>query len=203
MNVFHWIRYPFLSKIFLPFKVYTRSFIRIRNTANVSLEGRVTLGTPDKKLPVVSRIPVNIFFGENSEIKLGHSISIGPGVNILVKDGGKLQIGNSTYFTSDTHLEVLNSVVVGSDCAISWGVTIIDDDHHQLLDDRKASSDTACKVEIGNKVWIGCNVTILKGTVIGHNCVVGANSLVKGRFPDNCLIAGNPAKVIRENVRWK
>ena len=53
--------------------------------------------------------------------------------NIIVKDRAMLTIGNSTYFTSDSHIEVVNSIQIGDNCAISWGVTIIDDDHHELI----------------------------------------------------------------------
>ena len=46
---------------------------------------------------------------------------------------------------------------------------------------------------IGKNVWIGANVTILKDSVIGDNCVVGAGSVVKGKYRENTVIAGNPA----------
>ncbi len=51
-------------------------------------------------------------------------------------------------------------------------------------------------MRIGNNVFIGEHATILMGTIIGDNCIVGANSLVKGTFPDNVVIAGNPARVV-------
>ena len=59
---------------------------------------------------------------------------------------------------------------------------------------------TCCKyapVTIGKNCFIGCNALILKGVVLGDNCVVGAGSVVTGQFEDNCVIAGNPARVIR------
>ena len=59
---------------------------------------------------------------------------------------------------------------------------------------------------VGDGSWIGINSTILDGTVIGKNCVVGAHSLVKGSFPDYCVIAGAPAKIIKryneQNKLW-
>lgn len=203
MKLIKMMLHPVLSGIYLPFKIWHKAGIKIRSGAEIKLGGRITLGNPDKAAPIVSRLPINIYFGENSKIDIGHSLSIGPGVNIIVKDKAILFIGNSTYFTSDSHIEVVNSVYIGDDCAISWGVTIIDDDHHELIteSDRKGSSNNF--VTIGNKVWIGCNVTILKNTFIGNNCVIAAGSIVKGTFPDNTLIAGNPAKVVKQNIDWK
>jgi acetyltransferase-like isoleucine patch superfamily enzyme len=192
-------KYLFLSGIFLPFKVYKRAGIVVRKGAIIELGGRLTLGTSDKERPIVSRLPINLFFGKRSKIKIGHSVSAGAGVNIIVKDNAALTIGNNTYFTSDMHLEVVHSVSIGNDCAISWGVTIIDDDHHRI----KGASSQQGNVVIGNKVWIGCNATILKNSTIGNNCVIGANSLVKGTFPDNSLIAGNPARIIKKDVVWE
>jgi acetyltransferase-like isoleucine patch superfamily enzyme len=201
MNFFQMLCYPFVNGIFLPFKIYRTAKIRIRNTAEVKLGGRLTLGNSGEKA-VVSTLPVNIYFGFGSKINIAHSVSIGPGVNIVVKDNANLKIGESTYFTSDMHIEVMNSLEIGKECAISWGVTIIDDDHHQLVDGQ-SKMKTHSTVIIKDHVWIGCNAIILKGTEIGNNCVVSAGSIVKGVFPDNVLLAGNPAKVIKQNINWK
>jgi len=59
-------------------------------------------------------------------------------------------------------------------------------------------------INIGNKVWIGCSTTILKGTTIADGCIVGSNSFVNKVFNHtNCLIAGNPARIVKENVHWR
>lgn len=197
------LMHPILSGIYLPFKIWHKAGIKIRSGAEIKLGSRITLGNPDKSAPIVSRLPINIYFGKNSKVTIGHSVSVGPGVNIIVKDKAILTIGNSTYFTSDMHLEVVNSVEIGNDCAISWGVTIIDDDHHQLVSGNEKKESNTNAVCIGNKVWVGCNVTILKNTFIGNNSVIAAGSVVKGNFPDNSLIAGNPAKIVKQNIDWK
>lgn len=54
------------------------------------------------------------------------------------------------------------------------------------------------KIEIGDDCFIGMNSIILKGTKLGNNVIVGAGSVVHGSFPDNCIIAGNPAKIVKQ-----
>ena len=199
MNLLLMLRFPFLDKIYLPFKVYGKARIKILSSS-LNLSSRIILGN-NPKLPSISTLPVNLFFGLDSIINFGSSISIGPGMNIIVKENAELSIGDNTYFTSDSHIEVVNSLAIGKNCAISWGVSIIDDDHHEIKYTGKKDKEKSIK--IGDDVWIGCNVTILKGSRIGNSSVVSAGSVLTGKeYPPNSLIAGNPAKVIKSNVRW-
>ncbi len=202
LHLFKVLRYPLLNGILFPFKIYAACGIKISSQAKLKLGGRITFGNPDKNGAIVSRLPINFFIGKDAKVEVEHSVSIGPGVNIIVKDSAKLRIGAGTYFTSDLHLEVMNAVNIGSNCAISWGVTIIDDNHHQVL---PATPTTAFskQVTIGDQVWIGCNATILEGTMIGNDSIVAAGSVVKGVFPANVLIGGNPARVLKEAINWK
>lgn len=89
-------------------------------------------------------------------------------------------------------------IVIGDKCVIATGVNIIDSNGHIVnSNDRTRGTDNPQEVLIGNNVWIGVNVLILKGSIIGNNCVVAAGSVVKGSFPDNVVISGNPACVFR------
>lgn len=58
-------------------------------------------------------------------------------------------------------------------------------------------------IVIGNHVWIGLNVTILKGVTIGDGCMVAAGAVVTKSFPPNYLIGGVPAKIIKEDILWR
>ena len=102
---------------------------------------------------------------------------------------------NNTIISKD-------SVSIGHKCAIAWGVTITDHDFHKLYIDGKQKVETA-PVVIGDNVWIGMNATILKGVTIGDGAVVGAGAVVTKNVPARSVVAGNPAKVIAENVEFK
>jgi acetyltransferase-like isoleucine patch superfamily enzyme len=197
---FLFLRYPKISGIFVPFRKFIPARIRVRSK-QVKLQGRVFVGSPEKGKTVVSANRANIDFSKESQVSFGHSVSIGPGVQLVVKDQGKLSIGSGTYFTSDMHLECCHHIQIGEQCAISWGTSIIDSDHHELSYEGK--KENASSVIIGDRVWIACNVVILKGTTIGSGSVVAAGSVVKGEFPSNVLIGGNPARILKENVNWK
>jgi acetyltransferase-like isoleucine patch superfamily enzyme len=199
MRIISMLKYPRLSGLALPFKIYCKTAITIRKSARVQLGGRLHFGNPDPLSAVISVLPANLYVGQKAVLKAGHSVSIGPGVNLIVKDGAELTIGEGTYFTSDSHIEASTNISIGSNCAISWGTTLIDDDHHQF----GTSPIKPGSLVIEDDVWVGCNVTILKNSRIGKGSVVAANSLVRGEFPAHSLIGGNPAKVIKENISWK
>lgn len=195
------LKYMKRGGFFIPFLIRSKAKIFVSGSASVRLDSRLVIGA-DPILPLLSAAPSNLYLAPLSEVSIGKSVVIGPGVSLVVKEKGKLEIGSNTFFTSDSHIEVVNSVSIGDNCAISWGVTIIDSNHHKIvIDDVDSSVDG--KVVIGNNVWVGCNSTILKDTEIGSNSVVAAGSVVKGKFPENVLIGGNPAKIIKNNVKWE
>lgn len=91
-----------------------------------------------------------------------------------------------------------SSIEIGNNCVMASGVSIIDSNGHEVYSkDRTVGSDKPQPISIGDNVWIGLNAVILKGTVIGDNCVVSVGSVVKGTFLRNSLIAGNPAVVVK------
>ncbi|OXY81524.1 hypothetical protein B6S08_11145 [Oceanimonas doudoroffii] len=87
---------------------------------------------------------------------------------------------------------------------MAWESLITDADHHHLLNQNGDIINPASAVRIGDHVWIGARAMILKGSEIADDCVVGAQSLVTGRFSENkVLIAGSPAKVVKKDILWK
>lgn len=121
------------------------------------------------------------------------------GTSVYVSKEAKLKVG-SGYMSGRGLIVCRNSIEIGEDVAIADEVIIRDSDDHIIL--REGYQMTA-PVRIGNHVWIGTRAVILKGAKIGDGCIVAAESLVTKSFPDNCLIGGVPAKIIKENISWK
>jgi galactoside O-acetyltransferase len=145
----------------------------------------------------------------------GGSINIGTGsvVNCRIdfdSINGKVIIGQNCYIGA-SNLICHTGITLGDDVIISWGVTIVDHDSHTLNwmgrseDVKKWMSGhkdwvgvKILPISIGDKVWIGFGATILKGCNIGEGAVVAAQSVVARDVPPYALVAGNPARVIRQ-----
>jgi len=88
-------------------------------------------------------------------------------------------------------------VEIGDNVGIAGGTDFIAHDGGiRCFRDEFPEDDIFGKIEVGNNVFIGSNCTILPNTIIGNNSIVGAGSVVRGHFPDNSVILGNPAKII-------
>ena len=120
---------------------------------------------------------------------------------IVSRYGGKIIIGEkcgisgSTIYSTDK-IEIGNYTLIGANCKI------VDNDFHPL--DRNKRHESLDReftlhkpIKIGDDCFIGMNSIILKGTKLGDNVIVGAGSVVCGEFPSNVVIAGNPARIIR------
>ena len=97
-----------------------------------------------------------------------------------------------------------NFIKIGKECMIADGVEMWATDSHPIYDkDIGVLLNPSRPIQIGNHVWIGKKVTILKGVDINDHAVVGMNSLVTKSLPSFSLSVGNPNRVIKENVFWK
>ena len=96
------------------------------------------------------------------------------------------------------------NVNIGYHCMFSYGITVRNHDSHYILDSQTLEPTNHPKdINIGSEVWIGEGATILKGVSIGDNSVVAMNSVVTKGCGEGCILAGNPAKIVKENILWK
>ncbi len=89
-------------------------------------------------------------------------------------------------------------VHIGNDCMIGPGTCIITVNHPLSPKGRRNHLGIAKPITIGNDVWIGANCTILPGVTIGNNVVIAAGAVVTKDVPDNCVVGGVPAKIMKE-----
>ena len=112
----------------------------------------------------------------------------------IIRFGMRTMIGNS--FTA---ISAGASIFIGRDCLIGTNVEIFSSDFHNINPiTRRVAPAPSKDVVIGNNVWIGNSVKILKGVSIGNNSVIGAGSIVTKNIPSNTVFEGNPAKEIRK-----
>ena len=117
-----------------------------------------------------------------------------------------LVIGNNCEFGDMTHIVAHKKVVIGDNVLIASKCFISDTNHGNYKGAKQDSPRTPPNqrellmkpVMIGNNVWIGENVVILAGAKIGDGCIIGANSVVKGKYLDNSIIVGCPAVTIKQ-----
>jgi len=88
-------------------------------------------------------------------------------------------------------------VTIGDDCFIGPNVSIYTACHSTDPNERNTRKEWAKPVTIGNNCWIGGSVTILPGVTIGNNVTIGAGSVVVKNVPDNVIVAGNPARILK------
>jgi serine acetyltransferase len=143
-----------------------------------------------------------IEIGANTMVGAQVSLSAGmiPGQDL--GDRPVLAIGDRCVIGRGSHIVAHHSIVIGDDVFTGPYVYITDQNHGYADPDmpigRQRPSNTA--VSIGPGSWLGAGVIVLPGASIGRNVVVAAGSVVRGPVPDRCVIAGVPARVVREYV---
>lgn len=127
-------------------------------------------------------------FAQTSQINFGeHLVSDGRLV-IVTGQNARLSIGERTYFNEGTMISCLDAVSIGSGCRFGPNVKVFDNDHRFSAKNGVSQEHVTAPVSIGDHCWLGANVTILRGTQIGDNCVIGAECVVKGVIPAGSLV---------------
>lgn len=142
----------------------------------------------------------------------GNAITIGDGCMILSlglvceDNGNSISIGASTQIHGSTELAAIEgtSISIGQSCLFSSGIHFRTGDSHSMTDLDGRRINPSRDITIADHVWVGMRVTVLKGAAVAGSSVIGACSVVSTRFDrPNCVIAGNPARVLREGIDWR
>lgn len=136
-------------------------------------------------------------------------VRIFPGMRMEIHGEGKLFIEENISIGQNFHVTCRGNLTIKSGTLISGDVLITDIDHEyeEINKPIFCQGHKLSRTEIGENCFIGMGARIQAGTVLGRQCIVGANSVVRGTFPDYCVIAGVPAKIIKrynfETESWE
>lgn len=159
-------------------------------------------------MPHISRHPDSILKIGNGCTILNNSTENFAGIShqtsiVTVKETARLMIGDYCGF-SGNFICCVEKITIGRYVNLGTGACIYDTDFHPInyLQRRMnpgfdLNQVASSPVTIGDDVWIGANSIILKGVTLGNRVVVGAGSIVTKSFPDDCIIGGNPARIIK------
>jgi len=140
-----------------------------------------------------------------ADIKIESNCALDRGVTLLCSgqksSEPKILICANTYINRNSFIDAITSVKIGKDCAIGPNCYITDHDHglHLKFTPLKQPM-VAQSTKIGDRVWLGANVTVLKGVTIGDDVVIGAGSLVTKDIPSSTIAVGIPAQVIKNRL---
>lgn len=174
-------------------KVFVGKNTRILNSKNISFGRNVTI---DKH---------SIIDGFASEkVILGDCVKIGAFSNLnitshLSKYGKGFKMGNNSAIGEFAHLGSAGGIEIGNDVIMGCYISF-HSENHNFNDTSKLIREqgvTNKGIVLGNNIWVGAKVTFLDGCTVGNNCVIAAGAVVNGIFPDNVVIGGVPAKILK------
>lgn len=177
---------------------------------NVASEFEVTIGDRCKFQENFSIVAKNLDENRYAEIKIGENCNFVDG--FIKSYSGRIYLDNNSTYGRNFYIAACYgiSVNIGKDCMFSHDIYILGGDGHTLYDTERnkvlnsveSIPNEKKRVVIGNHVWVGLRTVILNGCNIGDGSMIGAVSVVKRRCSNNCMLAGNPAKVLRKNIAW-
>lgn len=157
-------------------------------------------GKPIKYHPLLLKGKGKIYFGKNVQIGVVSSPDFYSHYTYLEArdERSEIIIGDNVAINNAFSVECASKIVIENDVLIGVNCSIIDNDGHDLaIEKRNIGIPETASVHIHQNVFLGSNVSILKGVTIGKNSIIGNGSVVTKNIPENVVAAGNPAKVIR------
>jgi acetyltransferase-like isoleucine patch superfamily enzyme len=152
---------------------------------------------------------VQLEIGRGATLRIGRWAWIGHGSKLRVHEG-EVSIGAKTVMGQECTISAFQHVSIGRECILADRVMLIDFDHGVVEVDRPIRLQGIYKreVHVGHNVWMGYGACVLRGVTVGDNSIVGTSAVVTREVPENAVVAGAPARVIRmrdtpRSMRWE
>lgn len=195
--VFYWTKRHFDKRG--KFNISSNSIISIASNCDFIISDKASLSINSSWFKEKERRYTSEFRLENnSALYCKGEFLLYQGASIYVASKAKLILHGKGFLNTNATLSCFEHIELGDDCAIADNVMISDNDSHSIN-----GSKATDPIIIKDHVWIGKNAIILKGVTIGAGAVVAAGAVVTKNVPAYSLVAGIPAKVIKENIQWK
>jgi acetyltransferase-like isoleucine patch superfamily enzyme len=151
---------------------------------------------------------VRFEIGRDAVVHLGRWSWIGHGCKIRAHEG-EVRIGAKSVLGQECTISAFQHVSIGRECIVADRVMLIDFDHGVVEVERPVREQGIYKrdVRLGNNVWVGYGACFLRGVTVGDNTVVGTYAVVNRDVPDNAVVGGVPARILRmrdapRTLRW-
>ncbi len=200
---------------YLPLKQALKLPVVLTYNTRIVCNGKVVLESKNITFAMIRigfhKVPVcndnditSIIVEEEGRLYFKGSAHIGNGSKIYVADSAILSLGDNFAISASSALNCYYKIIFGRDIQFSWNCLVMDSDTHKIFDKEGRIVNPDKPITFGDKVWIGCNCMILKGSNIPSNSVIGANSVVSGgELQLNTVIVGSPARSIKEIGGWE
>lgn len=176
-------------------RFHRKTYFRVTSGAfSIAKNGSLRLGIPWEGEHFTT---TEFYMFEHSHCRVTGHFWLLSGTRTLIGRGALLSLG-SGFLNYGGEISCLYHIEIGNDVLIGPHVIFRDNDGHELCGGKTVGS-----ILIKDHVWIGMRSVILKDVEIGEGAVVAAGSVVNKNVPPHCLVAGVPARVIRENITWK
>lgn len=142
----------------------------------------------------------NVRLDVYGRLTLGRGVRLMDGSYLCVGPGATLTLGDGVFVGRYSVVVAAGSITIGSHTLIAEHVSIRDSDHSLNRDHRRHDISTVEPVVLGDDVWIAAGARVLRGTRLGDGVVVGANAVVRGDVAAGLVVAGIPARVVKEAI---
>lgn len=155
------------------------------------------------KLPKIMQLPINsnIEIAKNAVAQI-KKIGINSNVNIRIREGAFFSIGSGCFFNNNCIITCRKNIKIGNNVIFGPNVAVFDHDHNYFLKEDRKKQFLCEDIVIEDNVWIGANVTILKGSYIMKNSVIAAGSIVNGLVDEN-VIYYNPIQKKEKKIEFE
>lgn len=144
--------------------------------------------------------------GNNNHIYIGKNCYLNEVELHMEKNNNEIHIKDNVVFYGNSLLAALEGkkIEIGEESLFSSNIVIRTGDSHIIYNQQRERINHPKDIIIGRHVWMGANIICLKGTEIANDCVVGAGSVLTKKYIDShSCIAGNPAKIVKEDIEWR